>query len=53
MIWIDGNVFSYGFEGKNIKLLTKNDGFESVESFFEYFNENFRGKIIHWTEFTY
>ena len=33
--------------------LAKNDGFDSVEHFFEWFNEDFHGKIIHWTGLTY
>ncbi|WP_379963976.1 hypothetical protein [Epilithonimonas sp. UC225_85] len=38
---------------KQIETLAINDGFESVESFFEYFNEDFTGKIIHWTDLKY
>jgi len=34
-------------------FLAKNDGFDSVEDFFKYFNTNFKGKIIHWTDFMY
>lgn len=33
--------------------LVQNDGFNSVEDFFGYFNKDFAGKIIHWTELTY
>ncbi|CAA0254303.1 hypothetical protein V2605_03555 [Tenacibaculum maritimum] len=33
--------------------LSINDGFDSVEDFFEWFNEDFKGKIIHWTDLTY
>lgn len=36
-----------------IETLAKNDGFENVEDFFAYFNKNFTGKIIHWTDFKY
>lgn len=36
-----------------IELLAKNDGFNSVEAFFEWFDEPFVGKIIHWTDFKY
>jgi hypothetical protein len=33
--------------------LAINDGFDSVEDFFEYFNKDFTGKIIHWTDLKY
>lgn len=36
-----------------IKELAINDGFPSIESFFDYFNEDFTGKIIHWTDLKY
>lgn len=36
-----------------IEELAKNDGFDSVEDFFRYFNSNFDGKIIHWTDYIY
>ena len=35
------------------EILAKNDGFDSVEHFFQWFNEDFTGKIIHWTELKY
>lgn len=31
----------------------KNDGFDTIEDFFAYFNEDFKGKIIHWTDLRY
>jgi len=31
----------------------KNDGFDSIEQFFEWFSEDFTGKLIHWTDKTY
>jgi hypothetical protein len=34
-------------------FLATNDGFDSVEDFFKYFNTDFKGKIIHWTDNTY
>lgn len=40
-------------EIEDIKKLAINDGFESVEDFFSYFNENFNGKLIHWTDIKY
>ena len=36
-----------------IKALAKNDGFADANKFFEWFNCNFKGKIIHWTDFRY
>ena len=33
--------------------LAVNDGFASVKDFFEYFNECFSGKLIHWTNLKY
>ena len=33
--------------------LAINDGFENLNSFLEYFNEDFKGKILHWTDFKY
>lgn len=38
---------------EEIKSLAKNDGFDSVDDFFEYFNEDFEGKLIHWTDKVY
>lgn len=38
---------------KECEELSKNDGFDTVEEFFEYFNEDFKGKIIHWTDKRY
>ena len=39
--------------GRSIKRLAINDGFPSVEAFFQYFDKNFYGKIIHWTDLRY
>jgi len=36
-----------------VKLLAIQDGFDSVNEFFEWFNKDFTGKIIHWTNFKY
>ena len=33
--------------------LAQNDGFNSVQEFFWYFNKDFTGKIIHWIELDY
>lgn len=36
-----------------VNLLIKNDGFYNVEDFFNYFNKDFTGKIVHWTNLKY
>lgn len=36
-----------------ITTLAINDGFDNVDDFFEWFKEDWTGKIIHWTDKTY
>lgn len=38
---------------EEIKALTINDGFDSTEQFFEWFDKPAQLKIIHWTNFKY
>ncbi len=38
---------------KEIDKLALNDGFKSTQDFFNYFNKDFKGKIVHWTDFKY
>lgn len=38
---------------KQIEILAQNDGFDNAKEFFLYFNTNFKGKIIHWTDLMY
>lgn len=38
---------------QEIEDLAINDGFENIKDFFDWFNEDFEGKIIHWTNYTY
>lgn len=61
-ILIDGKNFYGGFvngqginqqQEDNILQLAQNDGFDTIEDFFAYFNEDFKGKIIHWTNLKY
>jgi hypothetical protein len=57
MVFIDDKCFymqDFSLEG-NYKMLhlAQNDGFATIEKFFEYFNEDFTGKIIHWTDKKY
>lgn len=55
IVWIDGQLFldEYDEIDRGIDQLAKNDGFDSVEDFFTWFNEDFSGKIIHWTNLKY
>lgn len=39
--------------GRSLEDLATNDGFDSVEDFFKYFNNDFKGKLIHWTNLKY
>ncbi|MDX3913795.1 MAG: hypothetical protein QHC79_09665 [Pseudosphingobacterium sp.] len=41
------------FNRDSLDTLAINDGFDSVKDFFAYFNQNFEGKIIHWTDLKY
>jgi hypothetical protein len=36
-----------------VERLAVNDGFGSISEFFQYFNTEFKGKIIHWTDLKY
>ena len=40
-------------KGKELTILANNDGFDTVEDFFEYFNTDITKTIIHWTNFKY
>lgn len=48
-VWIDGRLLIQS----EIELLAKNDGFDNVYTFFLYFHTDFKGKIIHFTNFRY
>lgn len=57
-ITVDEKIFVVEVDGKrlnrfDIEVLAINDGFDSVEDFFSYFNKDFTGKIIHWTNLKY
>lgn len=41
------------FSKKGIETLAKNDGFASVEDFWEWFNKPFQGKLLYWTDIQY
>jgi hypothetical protein len=57
MVFIDDKCFymqDFSLEGNHKMLhLAQNDGFDTIADFFTYFNENFTGKIIHWTDLRY
>lgn len=38
--------------GKMLQL-AENDGFDTIEDFFAYFDKDFTGKLIHWTHLKY
>lgn len=58
-VFIDGcDMWKKGQPGikecfKEIEQLAINDGFDSMLQFFLYFNTDFKGKIIHWTDLKY
>lgn len=49
-VYIDGQ---NAWKNRQIAELAINDGFPSIGHFFQYFNEDFKGKIIHWTDLKY
>jgi hypothetical protein len=57
MVFINDKCFfmqDFSVEGNHKMLhLAQNDGFDTIEDFFAYFNEDFTGKIIHWTDLRY
>ncbi len=61
-VFIDGSFFyyqtSWGLEWdqqtkQNMCSLAIADGFNTIAEFFAWFNKDFKGKIIHWTEKRY
>ncbi len=49
-IWVNCRLINSSY---TVDLLATNDGFETTNQFFEYFDESLDGKIIHWTEYQY
>ena len=48
------NLFLKELKPEEIEILSKNDGFDSVDDFWNFFaNSTFTGKIIHWTDKKY
>lgn len=57
-VWLDDVFCLYYRYGdrvidKGLLEFAQNDGFDTIESFFEYFNKDFTGKLIHWTDKRY
>jgi predicted nucleotide-binding protein (sugar kinase/HSP70/actin superfamily) len=60
-VLIDGNLFyrqteeaiTNIFHKKRMNKLAINDGFEDMHQFFKWFDTDFKGKIIHWTDLRY
>lgn len=50
VVYIDGKWHNSDYQ---LQQLAQNDGFNTVEDFFEYFNDDYEGKIIHWTDLRY
>lgn len=38
---------------KHNEMFAKNDGFDTEDDFWNWFNEPFFGTVIHWTDFVY
>lgn len=49
LILIDDNRLNFNM----MNSLAINDGFPNAYAFFQYFNQDFTGKIIHWTDLKY
>jgi len=54
LVYVDGRCLTlssnYGFE---VQSLAANDGFYGFDQFAKWFNKDFTGKIIHWTDLRY
>lgn len=46
---IDGRIL----DDKEIDTLAINDGFEGINDFFNWFDKDFQGQLIHWTDLRY
>lgn len=59
IVTVNGRVFyfrgSTGIEygEKQMTKLVQNDGFDSIDDFFQWFDGDFEGQLIHWTDLTY
>ena len=50
VIWVNCKLKASSF---TVDAIAKNDGFDNTDSFFDWFCEDFEGKIIHWTDLKY
>lgn len=53
-----GEIYHYGLDDiheytNDLLILAENDGFNCLSDFFNWFNKDFSGKIIHWTSLRY
>ena len=48
-IFVDGKKQSKS----DMERLAKNDGFETMDDFWSFFNQDYQGMIIHWTDTKY
>ena len=55
LVRVDGkNICTVDYiHNERMLQLAQNDGFDTIDDFFAYFNEDFTGKIIHWTDLKY
>lgn len=44
--------YGYWSEAQLLEFV-QNDGFDTIEDFFNWFDSNFEGQIIHWTDLIY
>jgi hypothetical protein len=49
-VYIDDEIIGLG---NGLEQLALNDGFDSLEDFYDYFKDGFKGKLIHWTDARY
>ena len=55
-VFIDDRCMNNNFYLNNepmLQVIARNDGFDSVSDFLDWFSEDFTGKLIHWTELSY
>lgn len=51
--WTNILIDGVELDKKECENLAVNDGFEDLDDFFNWFDEDFTGKIIHWTDLKY
>ena len=48
-IKVDNKILNH----RDIQKIILNDGFQTRKEFWDWFNEPFKGRLIHWTSFKY